>query len=413
MEIPALLSEYTLFTLKLLLPLVIYLIYLYAAINWKSKITHFFLILASALVFSGYTSDYIMSVKPKVPFGPSYTIRKYGRITSLFIEERNRKKNLERLSEYANYPSFLKQHSYDDVSQNIHIIVLESFFDIASLEIESKKTNEYQKLIPELDFFEVTVPVYGGGTAKTEFEILTGLASLGLIEYVDFNLLFKPGEDNWVYQLKQIGHLTAASISTSPRYFNSLNAYKALGFEDVKFLGEMIQFKEQKVFFDGDLFDQNIKDINNFISLDKPFVNYVLGSYGHTPFVRDLELRPDLISYDNPSVHRLMNQHIYRIRALKIYLDQLIALDPQGLILVIGDHLPAILNKNLAYKKEKYITTALLYNNGEFNKLDRMPAYELIIEALSLLTNNNLQHGKEKMQPSYLNFLWKVGLYDE
>jgi hypothetical protein len=96
--------------------------------------------------------------------------------------------------------------------------------------------------------------------------------------------------------------------------------------------------------FDGDLLSQNLAYLKTLKSQSsQPVFNYVLGVYGHYPFQMDTR-HPHVYPLVNSSapLRNVVNQYYYRTRALASYLDGVRALSPDGVIIVVSDHLPAI-----------------------------------------------------------------------
>tara|TARA_R110002072_G_scaffold23949_1_gene81870 strand:+ start:48302 stop:49816 length:1515 start_codon:yes stop_codon:yes gene_type:complete len=251
--------------------------------------------------------------------------------------------------------------------KNIHLIVLESFYDPNMFEGITYSVN------PIHPSFETSVypyknysvaPVYAGGTPQSEFELLTGVPALALFGSVEFNFFtgakVKASLPN---QLREAGYYTVATNGLTPDIFNSYNAYKGLGFEEQNYINGTTYLRKKKenlVIFDGDLFDQNLKYIDSVLQA-KPFTpifNYVMGMYGHSPFELDKERHPSFIEVfkngnklKNSRFERSVNQIYYRTEAISKYIDRLIALDPNSMIIIIGDHLPKIDKiKDLGYQ---------------------------------------------------------------
>ncbi len=105
--------------------------------------------------------------------------------------------------------------------------------------------------------------------------------------------------------------------------------------------------------FDGDLFDFNIKKIKYIIkNSNQPLFNYVIGIYGHSPYKRDLAIRPDVIKTECPNqdIKNIANQFYYRTKALAKYIDELIEIDPKSIIYITSDHIPGIVSAKINYK---------------------------------------------------------------
>ena len=134
-----------------------------------------------------------------------------------------------------------------------------------------------------------TSPVFGGGTAQAEFEILCGVPALELYTSAEFNMLHGAKTPCLPNMLAEVGYRTIATQSYKPDFFNSEKAYHSLGFEEINFptvfagsRPTYLKYEDRENYiFDGDLYDQNLAYVEKVIADGRPFLNYVLGTYGH------------------------------------------------------------------------------------------------------------------------------------
>jgi len=131
---------------------------------------------------------------------------------------------------------------------------------------------------------------------------------------------------SFVNQLKKMRYKALATIATNKGYFNSPQAYRSLGFNEISFLEENGNFKKTDGdvrIFDGILLEHNLIKVRNILKeSDSPIFNYVLGMYGHVPYERNLKERPDVIdvNHDDRRIHRIANQFYYRTKAIAEYI---------------------------------------------------------------------------------------------
>ena len=81
----------------------------------------------------------------------------------------------------------------------------------------------------------VKVPTFGGGTVRSEFEMLTGL-SMGFFpvgEIPNNNVLKRMPVESLAYILKDIGYTTSAVHNHTGNFYNRDLIYKNLGFENM------------------------------------------------------------------------------------------------------------------------------------------------------------------------------------
>jgi hypothetical protein len=298
---------------------------------------------------------------------------------------------------------------HKNIRPNIHLIVLESFFDpnmFSNMVYSKDPIHPFFKKYYKNKNLSIS-PAYGGGTPLAEYEVLTNTKALRKYSSVEFNLFTGSSVNNALPNLlRKIGYQTIATNSLSPDTFNSFNAYKGLGFDEQYYLKSNKTYlkigKNDRVLFDGDLFEQNLAFIKNKIKKkpNKPILNYVLGMYGHTPHSINSEKRPIVIKSHNTLTNakdelfnRSVNQTYYRTKYLGIYIDSIFELDPKSIVLIIGDHLPKINKfKTKGYTdNDKQLIQYYLINNKKAIKLSNIISHynisDLIIKTITGLNN--------------------------
>lgn len=124
--------------------------------------------------------------------------------------------------------------SQDTALPDIVVIQSESFFDPSIM-----RGYENAKLTPNLDRLAAQgisgplhVPTYGGGTIRTEFEVLTGL-SLRYFSNMQFPYLQLHDKvvPSMVRTLRAHGYETVAIHGNDPTFWNRNTAFKTLGFD--------------------------------------------------------------------------------------------------------------------------------------------------------------------------------------
>ncbi|MEN8190038.1 MAG: sulfatase-like hydrolase/transferase [Thermodesulfobacteriota bacterium] len=320
-------------------------------------------------------------------------VRKNGRLSALFYYYHKRQETLTKLKRQGRLEIF--NHFYKGRVQkksNIHIVVLESFVDprkIKGLSFNRSPLNEalHPFLIGQNQnrFSMIESPVYGGGTAQAEFELLTGIPALSLADSIEFNLFSGGTTDSFVSRLKSIGYYTIASVATEPVFYNSQNAYQGIGFDEVHFLGTDAYFiakTDSEHLFDGDLLRANgnyILQLQGKKGHGRPVLNYVVGMYGHIPFTRDRTLRPDVIATipEGSPFTEIANQFYYRTGAVAEFIRETLKNDPEAIILVTSDHLPPIFNHKIRYQGNSKANIALLIVGGKAVDLSGKKYFEL------------------------------------
>ncbi len=350
-------------------------------------------------------------------FSHEHVVAEYGPLSTAFIFENERKKQLEKIQQYnvVNDGTASGRHlvlpDKIQVRQNIHVIIFESFIDVRNFQ-NINLSGAYLKAFDSPIFKQSSVslaPGFGNGTARSEFEILCGLPSLQLLGAIEFNVF--SGErpvDCLPKILNDYGYTTIASHPYKPNYYNRIKAYKTLGFSEIKFADEYsLSYGGLKLddapggwLYDQSLYEQNIAMLKQQMRKGKPVLNYVLTTYGHYPFARNETARPDVIHIENidDEANRLLNQVYYRVEALKKHIKTLQEIDPEGLIVVVGDHLPPLTTGELMYeslgysavtesnRSEKYHETMVfVINNQQLMPLPEIKHHDIFQVVLNAL----------------------------
>lgn len=261
--------------------------------------------------------------------------------------------------------------------RNIHLIVLESFLDPGLLKSARFSRNpthpDFSKLFSKKGGLSIS-PVFAGGTAQAEFEVLCGAPALREFSGIEFDV-FTGAKTNCLPQILSLaGYETNATNSYKPDFFNSTKAYTGIGFEKRYYPQEFASgystyfsagdVTDEDYMFDGVLLSQNLEFITKRIQENPtlPIFNYVIGMYGHTPHNINLAKRPQVITMLGKSrdegLEKSANQYYYRTEAIAAFVQGLIAADPQSLIILVSDHLPSLSGID-AYKDLNYLGGAV------------------------------------------------------
>lgn len=431
-EIPELIDVLPFWQIALYITILLHIIFI-VAINLTKRWYRYVLLLITLT-----TITFIVSIKPSwyldnlfkpvAAFGASpwsdQNTAQNGYITTLLYFEATmtQQKSLadERYGDGIEYEKsqaqlmqFLKEKGN---TRNIHVILLESFFNPKLLtKVSYNNLNYAKEFSAMLNNHESAVisPVFGGGTAQAEFEVLCGVPALHKYSSIEFNSF--TGENVFCIPslLKNMGYRVVASNSYKPNFFNAVNAYKGIGFGETYFPSQyapqsntyLSLVDKEKYIFDGDLFAQNLAFVKAHIASKDhpPLFNYLLGMYGHMPFTLDEKRHPiRLKAYVNKKplndeYQRAVNQIFYRTEALADYIDKLIKIDPNSLIIIMGDHLPELggtgFYKKMGFRNNDedniHKPSAFYIIDSKFIKKEDTHQYDLMTIMFDYLTNNN------------------------
>lgn len=122
------------------------------------------------------------------------------------------------------------------IRPNIIFVQLESFFDPAhliGLELDENPVPVFTRLRESCPSGQLTVPVFGGGTVNTEFEVLTGMSvrDFGAGEYPYHTVLLDRPCESICYNLKEEGYSAHALHNNTATFYNRYKVYANLGFD--------------------------------------------------------------------------------------------------------------------------------------------------------------------------------------
>ena len=318
-----------------------------------------------------------------IPWSDRWTSAIMGRANSLLLFAAAKHKALDELvllqtiDDPDRDPALLVNILHE--KRNVHILVLESFLDPSRF---SKLKFKTPPAPPQFDAVRKKMhtslsPVFGGGTAQAEFEILCGTPAYKLYSSAEFNTFDGTSTPCLPNLLAGAGYRTIATQSYKPDFFNSEKAYRSLGFKEIHFPSVFagnrptyLKYDSPKSYiFDGDLLSQNISYVQKMLGEGRPFLNYVLGVYGHLPHETDTTRFPpkvDVVGVEKGSqTYMAIQQFYYRAEAVADYLQKLRKMDPDGLILVTSDHLPPLDRGTGTYEHLGY---SLVSAGGEFRQ---------------------------------------------
>lgn len=370
--------------LLVILPLVAMLLF----VNWRQF--HKFGIgamplvgLISAAIFfpNPFITAFTAVQRDRVFYSDTQSAGYNGRIATAIYNEAKRQSSIEKTSDYlGESPSLDKfsrvsqQVAQKQKKRNVHLIVLESFFDPALLKNAQFSKNPahptFTKLLGNKGSLSIS-PVFGGSTAQAEFEVLCGVPAMHELSGIEFDVFTGAQTLCLPNVLKTGGYQTLATNAFLPDFFNSTNAYAGMGFSETYYPREYAVGREsyfttgdvanEKYMFDGDLLQQNVDFVAQQMQRNQgqPIFNYVISMYGHLPHDINTEKRPQLIrlqgEFRDDQLERAVNQYYYRSQAVADYVKKLTKIDPDSLIILVSDHLPPLTYGPNTYRAMNYL----------------------------------------------------------
>jgi phosphoglycerol transferase MdoB-like AlkP superfamily enzyme len=185
--------------------------------------------------------------------------------------------------------------------RNIHIILLESFWDVSQLSGAKFSRSPFDATFLELwkrtGYSKCMTPVYGGYTANSEFEALAGFP-------VDENgVRFERGLRNDIPAVPRLlsdrGYKTVASHPNVAGFWNRTNAYRRIGFQTYWSIDHFdLNDMNNGQLSDESLYFHVLKKIDPILESGKPLLNYIVTYTGHIPYILNSK-RPHLIQTES------------------------------------------------------------------------------------------------------------------
>ena len=294
------------------------------------------------------------------------------------------------------YPVF---DADDNLAQpNIVFVQLESFFDVNTIvggEYSDDPTPWFNRLCSRFPSGLLYVPTIGGGTANTEFEVITGLNLdfFGAGEYPYNTILQDTTCETMCYNLKEYGYSATAMHNNSGSFYSRNVVYPNLGFDRFVSLEYMKDVKYTPVGWarDAVLTDEILTAMRTTEARDLVFCIAVethgkyAETYERTPGDIDVLSLPEGIPL--APFQNFINALPGTDRFLRDLTLGLIRFDEPTIVVAYGDHLPALeLENDLLTTGSIYASRYVIWNNfgGQFEAPD-LQAYRLNANLLKQL----------------------------
>ncbi len=294
--------------------------------------------------------------------------------------------------------------------RNIHIVLLESFWDPGELKKAKFKpyplSPEFRELWKSGGYSHALTPVFGGFTANSEFEVLCGFPVIR--HAVKFERQLLNDVPCLPHLLADKGYRTISSHPNVPVFWNRVNAYKRMGFQTYWSLEDFVQDDMNQEFLsDSSLYRQVIEKISGSLDAKQPVLDYIVTYFGHWNYPLS-KSRPNKVSSSSEveEVTAYANTVYYKSRELMGFINEMRKRDPEGIIVVFGDHLP-FLGENFAGYEESgvlaanrsdfspamfkaYVSTPMLIIDGKRGpvKFGSLPLYQVPKLVLDLVNFN-------------------------
>ena len=286
----------------------------------------------------------------------------------------------------------------DDQHPNILFLQLESFIDptiLEGFEYNQDPVPNFRALMEKYSSGMMTVPSVGAGTANVEFEAMTGISVrfFGPGEYPYKSVMLERTCETIPYDLKNIGYSTHAIHNHRGAFYGRNEVFKNMGFDTFTSLEYMQNVeKTAKNWAKDNLLTQHIVDAMK--STDTKDYIYTISVQGHGKY-------PEEEVLENPAIKvtkhpEEVNKWQYEYYVNQIYemdifvkdlVDTLAEFDEDVVLVVYGDHLPALeVGDENVTTGDMFMTQYFIWDNIGMEKEDaNLSTFEVGAELLDRL----------------------------
>lgn len=287
-----------------------------------------------------------------------------------------------------------------DKKPNIVFVQLESLMD--PLTIKNVKFNKdpipnLRKLYKNTSSGRLTVPSVGAGTANTEFESITGMSVkfFGPGEYPYKNIMLESTSESIPYNLKELGYSTHAIHNHRGVFYGRNKVFPNLGFDTFTSLEYMNNVgKTPKNWAKDNVLVGQIKDAMK--STKTPDYIYTISVQGHGKYPTEQVIENPEIKVTEAPTEELKWQYEYYANQIhemdqfvKDFIDEMKDYDEEVVVVMYGDHLPAmddLTENNLKGGRSTYQTDYFMWSNFDMKPVHKdLYCYQIGSELLKRL----------------------------
>ena len=285
----------------------------------------------------------------------------------------------------------VKKKDEDEQHPNIIFLQLESFIDPTLVE-GFRYSRDPMK---EYSSGYLTVPSVGAGTANTEFESMTGISVkfFGPGEYPYKSVLLEKTCESIPYDLKNLGYSTHAIHNHRGAFYGRNKVFPNLGFDtftSLEYMNNVVKTAKNWA-KDGLLTDQMIDAMKSTKGRD---YIYTISVQGHGKYPTEQVLENPAVSVTEAPSEEQKWQYEYYVNQvyemdlfIKDLTDRLSQFDEDVVLVMYGDHLPALdMTEEQMKNNDLFSTQYIIWDNFGMKKEDKnQAAYEIGADVLNRL----------------------------
>lgn len=281
---------------------------------------------------------------------------------------------------------------------NVIYLQLESLFDVNTVigaEYSEDPTPNFNRLSRECPSGELYVPSIGGGTANTEFEMLSGLNIdfFGAGEYPYTTILHETTCETIAYNLRAQGYSATALHNHTGTFYGRNEVYSRLGFDHFVSLEYMpyVTYTEVGWAQDGIMADEIMKALK--ASDERDFIMAITveshGKYDENYIYHSGD--PEILQLPEQINPNRFASYLHLIHETDAFLGKLIdrleKFDEPTVCVIYGDHLPSLdLTADVLTTNNLYASRYIIWNNyGTEFEAPNVQAYRVSANLLKQL----------------------------
>lgn len=367
---------------------------------------HILLIIPKSIVIAAIPLDY---------YNMQSTYSDYGSVLSFFTFHENSKlraplgNKTEKVAQEILKKNMVENENFGQLPD---VIVIQSesqtdFVNISSLRLKTDPMSYQKSLYSEAVSGDLVVSVLGGGTANTEYEVLTSLSLSNLLKgFFPYQTLVQPNSYSMVSYFNKLNYHTVAMHPFPQNNYSRNRVYDYLGFEQTYFsdsentfesLGSPVAMDRYIFMSDESLFSA----IQNYTDQNKTSANFIFavtmqghGGYNESSY----ETFPEYKKQKNFK----LSESVYftSIRksdlALKGLVEHYKKVSKPTVIVIYGDHQPILSDKfydkyfENEDRNQRYKTPFMIWANYDISSeknVEMSPNY-LMPKLISSLENS-------------------------
>ena len=258
-----------------------------------------------------------------------------------------------------NIVKYLMRDSHQAIKANVIFVQLESFFDVTRISGVSYSSNpipNFTALKQQYTSGLLAVPTLGGGTANTEFEVITGMSLdfFGTGEYPYKGVLLEETAESMAYNLKKLGYHASILHNNSGNFYGRHKVFANLGFDAFSTLETMrnVEFNDMGWAKDLVLVDEIMEAMNQS---EEPDLVYTIAvqSHGDYPREENPEYPFKVFGVRNKTDKNQLEYYLSQIHEsdaiIPLIIEKVEQTGEPTVIVFFGDHLPGLAFEDFLY----------------------------------------------------------------